>query len=460
MQPEDKHVLRVVIPEPIPSTNKGEAAILEGIRESLNVWGRYELTVYSPSAWIDDDRRNANGNYQVVDGVDLFDLANLFSDHPKPRGRLHFFRTWGLLLLFSLVFRLSKSLARRIFNDPLLKAMGDADVIVAGHDGLFGPDHFYIALASKILKKPLAMFGGGHDLRARERLKVRIYLRFMVNNALICTVRDPWAKSILATNGVPCDKVYVFPDPAVLLRPCDASRVREILARENVPSNGVPLYGLIPVEGGIVSRTSFSGEPDRARKHALRVGLWKEILIHLLETTNAHFIFFPHCIGPVAHNDDRQMNRDVFNAIRRDRHRLSVIDGEYSASELKGIANHCDFVLGERLHGLIGCVSVGTPCIALTTKEDSRMHHMMEGFFGRRAYDLNDPDLSALKSMLLDEWNHRHATSVVMKRKAEELHAAAVEAAELLKQRIVGGIHKNVLRPRQGVYPASTSAKR
>ena len=452
-------MLRVVIPEPIPSTNKGEAAILEGIRESLNLYGKYELTVYSPSAWIDDDRRNSAGNYRVVDGVDFFDFANAFSGSPKPRGKVHFFRTWGRLLAFSLVHRFSKKLARRLFKDPLLEAIGDADLIMAGHNGLFGPRDFYFALVSKILNKPLALFGGGHDLRARERWKIRLYLQLMVKNALICTVRDATAKSILTANGVDSERVHVFPDPAIMLPPGEDSRVREILAEENVPTEGVPLYGLIPVRGGIVSRTSFSGEPDPARKHALRVELWKEILLHLQETTNAHFIFLPHCIGPVARNDDRAMSRDVYDAIPGDKRRLTLIEAEYSAGDLKGVMKHCDFVLGERLHGLIGAVSAATPCMALSTKEDSRMHHMMEDFFDRKVYDLNDPDVCTLKDMLTDEWNRREETSLVMKQKAQELKAAAVQAAELLKERLSHRFGDGILPSSHDVCLASKAGK-
>ena len=45
-------MLKVVIPENIPSLNKGEAAILEGIVTALAPLGNVLLTLFSPSRMI------------------------------------------------------------------------------------------------------------------------------------------------------------------------------------------------------------------------------------------------------------------------------------------------------------------------------------------------------------------------------------------------------------------------
>jgi len=44
---------KVVIPEPIPSLNKGEKAILEGIRVAISVFDDISVSLYSP--WYEDD---------------------------------------------------------------------------------------------------------------------------------------------------------------------------------------------------------------------------------------------------------------------------------------------------------------------------------------------------------------------------------------------------------------------
>lgn len=432
--------MRIVIPEPISSLNKGELAILGGLREALNICGEYELSVYSPPQWYDDDKRNSENKYNVISGVDLFDMGNQFLDRPEPRTRMHFFKTWGKLLAFSISYRFARRLATVLLEDPLLESISNSDLILAGHDGVLGYNHFYLVLAAKIMGKPIALYGGGNDLKGKASYKVQKYFQFAINNSLLCTVRDPGTRNYLVQNGVLPEKVHLFPDPAVLLKPCDDSDVFRILQKEGIPfGNEKPLFGLIPVRGGIVFHKSFTFERDLQKKHGLRIKLWVDILEHLLKNTNAHFVFIPHCIGPVYQNDDRRMSRDIYDAVSN-KDRFTYIENEYNPSELKGILKHCAFVLGERTHALIGSVSVGTPCLALTTEEDLRMHYIMENMFGRKTYDLNNPNTEDVIRLLMSEWNNRPQIAEEMKEKAMQVHNEAYRSACLLKEAIESSI--------------------
>jgi len=436
-------MINVVIPEPIPSLNKGELAILGGIRESLDICGEYSLTVYSPPSWINDDRRSSENKYKVVSGVDLFDLENAFLDNPEPRSRMHFFKTWGKLIFFSILVRMSQKVAIFCTKDPLLKSLAKADLILAGHDGMLSYKHFYLVLAARFMKKSTALFGGSNDLKGRSGWKIRKFFQFAINNSILCTVRDPGIRDYLIANDIIPNKVHLFPDPAVLLKPCDNDTASEILTKEGIPLSGNrPLYGLIPVRGGIVYDKSFSNVKEQNKRHQLRIELWHKIIIHLIETTDAHFVFLPHCIGPVWHNDDRLMCKDIYSAITDGKERITFIEHEYSAGQLKGLMKNFDFVLGERTHGLIGAVSVATPCIALTVEEDLRMHYIMENMFRIKTFNLNDPDISKLKDLLSNEWNNRGKVAAEMKKLATQIHAEAIKAAELLANSIRQHLNK------------------
>ena len=436
-------MLKVVIAEPIPSSNKGEIAILEGIREALSIYGEYNLTVYSPSCWIEDDKKNAEKNYKVADGVDLYDLANAFSDNPAPRGGMYFLKTWGKLYLLSVISRISKKAADFLFKDKFLKAIIGADLILAGHDGMMGAGQFHLVLAGRIMKKSVAFFGGSNDNKGRKNFKVRKYLQYIVNKSILCTVRDPGFRDFLIDNDVSPEKIHLFPDPAVMLKPCDDDRANEIFKTEGIPNpSEKPLYGLIPVRGCIVFDKAFSFEQDLTKKHQLRVKLWVAILKHLLDITDAHFIFIPHCTGPVDFNDDRRMSKDIYSNMPYGKERITFIEHEYSAAELKGIMKNCEYVLGERAHGLIGSVSSATPCLALTVEEDLRMHWLMERMFGRKTFNVNDPDVDELKKLLTDEWRNRKSTASQMRLKAKEIHKEGVKAAELLAEKIKQNITK------------------
>ncbi len=431
-------MLKVTIAEPIPSLNKGEAAILRGIQEALRMCGNVSLTLYSPSAWINNDRKRYGDEINLVDGLDLWDSANGYMENPAPRTDMYFLLNWIKLLLFSLLARTSKKLTRYFIKDKFLLALSDADVILAGHDGMLSSDHFWVVLAARIMGKPIALFGGGNDFEGRiNSVKIRKFLKIAIHNAVLCTVRDENTRNSLIANDVAPDRVRVFPDPAVLLKPCGDERVGEIMRIEDIPNRpGRPLFGLIPVIGGIVYEKSFSYEADPAGRHGLRIKLWVDLILHLLDTTNAHLVLIPHCIGPTAVFDDRRMMNDIFKAIPGDRKRITLMRNEYSEGEFKGLMKRCAFVLGERAHALIGAASVATPCAALTVKEDLRMHNIIGGMFKRKLFNLNNPDMESLKKMLTEEWNNRSATASEMAARAVLIHSEALKSAKLLQERL------------------------
>lgn len=432
--------MKVVIAEPIPSLNKGEAAILRGIHEALRVCGDVNLTLYSPQGWIETDKKRYGDEISIVSGVDLWDEENNFLSNPVPRSRTHFFKTWGKLIAFSLLSRVSKRLANNLIKDNFLASLADSDLIISGHDGTLGHTHFWIVLAAKIMRKPIALYGGGNDFKGRsKKLRVRKFLQFMADNSVLFTVRDTNTRDYLIANDVDPNNVHLFPDPAVLLKPCKEARVDEILKIENIPdSSEKPLFGLIPVRGGIVSDKSFSSEQNPDKKHELRVKLWVDLLSHLLNTTDAHFVFLPHCIGPTFIFDDRRMIKDIYDAMPEGKDRITVINNEYSEGELKGLMKRCEFILGERTHALIGAVSAAAPCMALTVEEDLRMHYIINKMFKRPTFNLNSPDVKELKKLLTSEWDNRKKTAAEMVIEANHIHEEALKAANMLKERING----------------------
>ena len=163
---------------------------------------------------------------------------------------------------------------------------------------------------------------------------------------------------------------------------------------------------------------------------------------YLLENTNAHFVFLPHCIGPTVNNDDRIMNRDIYERLDSGKDRISLIENEYSAGELKGLLKSFEFVLGERTHGLIGSLSVATPCIALTVEEDSRMHNIVNRMFHQTTINLNEPDLDEIKNILLTGWKNRQETAIKMQEFADKAHEDAYKSANLLKDRIQNPLNR------------------
>lgn len=113
---------------------------------------------------------------------------------------------------------------------------------------------------------------------------------------------------------------------------------------------------------------------------------------------------------------------------------MTLVENEYSASDLKGIMGTCELVLGERTHALIGALTMATPCIALTVSQDHRMHNIVEEMFGGTTFDLDAPDEDQLRGIVREEWSSRHAKTSRMKARAQEIEKDARTAAELLRE--------------------------
>ena len=429
-------MVRVVIPEPITSLNKGEKAILEGIRVALSVFSDVSLTLYSP--WYDDDRQRYSKEVDLVKGTDFFNVINMYSDTPRPFCRISYIKRWGRLVAFALAARISKSLASWLFKDDLLTALARADLIMIGHDGMFFCELFWFVLAGNIMSIPVTIYGVGSEDGAGHVCTGwnKKILQYAFNHTILNVIRDCGTRQCLINHGIEESKLELYPDTAILMRPCSDQRVREILQQENVPvDEKIPLFGLIPVRGGIVFEKSFVTVGGPKGKYELRIAFWVELVRHLLDHIDAHFIFLPHCIGPVTHNDDRIISREIADRIDNKKERITFIKAEYGAQELKGIVKWCGFILSERAHALIGAVSTATPCMALSVEEDQRMHNIVHKMFRRPVYNLNNPNIAELKRLIQSEWENRERTKAEMEGIAKQVLDEAWKASQLLKQR-------------------------
>jgi len=325
-----------------------------------------------------------------------------------------------------------------MIKDPLLKEFINADLIIIGHDGCLLVELFWFVLSANILHIPIAIYGVGM-VRSLDRLKSFYYrkmLKYAFSQTIFSSVRSSGAVQYLLSNDISHENFFLFPDPAILMEPAPEYKVNALIAKENIPnSTDIPLFGIIPVKGGVVFQNSFSGEKDKGKKNEKRVDLWAELIIFLMNNTNAHFVFIPHCIGPTPGNDDRQTAGEIADKLSKFKNRVSLVTNEYSAQELKGLMGRCDFVLGERTHALLGSLSLPTPCMALTVKEDGRMHSIVKEMFKRPTYNLNDPDIADLQQIVLGEWNNRAKIKEDMRPIMAEAIAEAEKAGRILKER-------------------------
>ncbi len=428
-------MINVLIPEPITSLNKGETAILRGIQQALKEFAvPVKLSLFSP--WVKDDTARYSPLISIVGGTDFFDVFNKYQSSPIKRRAIHSYTMWATMILYALIARISKKLAYAIIRDDLYNAIARTDFLIIGHNGFLGYELFWFVFMAKILHKPVAIYGAGVDGNKGRisSIKSRTLLQLAIKHASLCIVRDQGSKQFLIDNTIPENKIKLFPDPAVLMPACTKDRAHEILKTENIPLDK-PIIALVPVQGGVVFENTFSelGSFSPEQRHLKRVDLWVDLVSFLCKNIDAHFVFLPHCIGPTSNNDDRITNQAIFNALdTTTKQNFSSITTEYEAEELKGIMSICTFVLGERTHALIGAASAKTPCMALTVRQDGRMHNIIEHNFKCPTYDLNNPDIHNLKVTVLQAIQNRNELSKTLAQTQCNVQASALESARTL----------------------------
>ena len=423
-------MLKVFIPENIPSLNKGEEAILRGIKKSLDPLGNFLLMVFSSHP--DDDKPRFEPDVKVIEGLDFF--SYYFA--PINKGKKQLITNLIRLLGFAFLMRITCGFSIWFFQDPMLRAFGEADLILAGHDGLLGVDHYWLYLASKIMKKPIIFFGSGGSTKEIAKRSRRQRLKNAVEGSLLITVRDQMMKDFLINLGVTPSKINLYPDPAFLLPAANDSRVQEIFNIEKIGVKKTPLICIIAVQGGIVAQNSFVNLKTIHEKRSARIEFWATFINFIIEQTDAEILFLPHCIGPSEDKDDRKITADIIGRLTHSIDRVKLFKYEYNASELKGVIKHSDYIIGERAHAMIGAVSVGTPCLALTVEEDNRINDIIGRLAERPVFHMNNPNIEELKKMFIQEWDNRSKTKEVMKNISDNINRKANEAAELLRDKI------------------------
>ena len=123
--------IKLYIPEYIPSGNKGEEAIVQGIAEGLVQKGKIpKISIFSYDA--DTDQENYGEDFKIVKGITF---------RPEPYGAflprlIEAVGVWIKHVLFFLSFRLLGEKCFWLFRSENWREYLNADIIMVGHDGV------------------------------------------------------------------------------------------------------------------------------------------------------------------------------------------------------------------------------------------------------------------------------------------------------------------------------------
>jgi colanic acid/amylovoran biosynthesis protein len=214
-------------------------------------------------------------------------------------------------------------------------------------------------------------------------------------------------------------------DPAFTLKACSKELLEKILAQEKISLDGRPLIGFS------VSKTVTRwGEGS----HDLFVQAVAGAIDRLAEEYHrCQSIFIPHVTyrnDPA--NDDRVIGREIYQKIVR-KDRATLIEGDYSCEELKGIIGRCDIFVGARTHATIASASQLVPTIALaySTKAFGIMADVLDR--ERCVLDVRELTTERLVSMVNTLLAQKDDAVKQMAERVENIRAKSIKNGELAK---------------------------
>ena len=434
-----RNMVKIFIAENVPSLNKGEMTILEGMLESFKTLGKVEVTMLSDLPQIDELRYGTKVN--IIDAKKTLLLSGKLVGHHQ------LFKMFISLvfmfqhLFFFVLYKISGSRALKLMKSEIWREYVESDVIIIGHNGTFGTGggmlrtpvyfyYFYMPLFAKMLDRPIVLYGGRVPRFRKFRGVFERGAKFALNRINLITLRENVSYKNLREMGVKNDKVFVTPDLAFLLHPVPSERAKEIMVREGIEESYRPLIGMT-----VTRNRTFMAFPDinpekSYIKHNMIIA---QVIDDLIAKFDAFVVFVPHCIGFGDELDDRIVAKDIFQIVKN-KNRVKVITNEYAADELKGLIGQFDLFIGERIHSVVNAMSMCVPSIIIDRFTDERLGIIRMVGQENAIYYVENLNADTLLSKINDTWSKRDKIKKDLRSQIEIIQERAMLNGKLLKE--------------------------
>lgn len=338
-----------------------------------------------------------------------------------------------------------------------LKTYSDSDIIIHIGMDLYSDDfgnrtvieHSKDILTGALLGKPVVMWA--ESLGPFRKSLTKHLVKYTLNHVSLITIREELSRKYLEEIGISHIPVHVTADPAFLLQPCDPVRVNQILQEIDVDPQGKPIIGLS------FSQSYLAGGVKKTRKLKLindlsaflqyvlpekyyfkllsqgrstqeyaktRQNYVKELALvadFLAEQYNAIVLLIPHIIHPIVGEED--FHREIFE-IARNKNKIRILEGNYSASERKGLIGICDLFVGGRMHANIAALSQGVPSIGLAY---SYKFEGIMALLGQEKYVINEIASQKIIEKINDLWDNKDSIRVQINQNIEKVKVLAFQ---------------------------------
>ena len=321
-------------------------------------------------------------------------------------------------LLAAILVKLNKN--RLPSNLPIIRKISDADIIIDLSGDTISSEYGTGSILSigirlisaKFLKKHTVLFcqSIGPFTGFVDRNVAKFFLKF----SDLIIAREYITAKYLKDLGI---KPYVCADPAFLLKPDYTSLVLPLPA--NKPIFGLNLSQYIDV--------LYGGETSD-NKYRL---LMANFIDCLIERYNAHIVIIPEVKKqtPGAY-DDFYVSEKILNLVKN-RQSVTLINGDFSSSQLKAIVSYCDIIVSPRFHLAIFALAQNIPSIAIAyiPKSYGIMEMMNQSQY---VIDYDKLNLDLLMAKVKALWTDRESISACIGKRMDVMRSRVNFAVSLV----------------------------
>jgi len=265
----------------------------------------------------------------------------------------------------------------------------------------------------------------------------------VLNRAHDVLVRDPASREILVQLGVAPAKLTVTADAAFTLLPAPRERIDDIFRTEGVSPSAEPLVAVCPRRWFHYRHRLFPAEyyprPEREVAGTERVtSALVAALDSICERHTVRLLFVPsrksRLPGRDLGQDDDLYSREIVDRMRHG-YRATVLEGDYTPEELKGLLCRVAVVVSIRMHPVIFAASCAVPVVAIPFTRAKG-----EGLFtllGLDSYvDIEELEAERLERLFEATWSSREEIRTRLAERAGEVTFRAKLNVEIVRRHL------------------------
>lgn len=342
-----------------------------------------------------------------------------------------FFIRSFLLVVWNILRYIGIDIKKVLYFDKTLKTYLQSDIVLSANGGdsftdiyssFFGKItglSFYPYITLSLLNRPHIFLP--QTITPFKSQLIKHIAKFILNKSTLIMAREKETAKYLETIGIDEKKIFLVPDMAFVMEPCDLEITTKILWVEGIKENqriiGIALRDII--KDGNLNEATY-------KEYVTVMG---KLIDYLIECFDVAVLLIPH--SGIKYS--KRINKDVLSKIKNKNKIYSLDRREYSTEELKGIIGRCELFIGTYMHSNIASLSMSVPTIGLSYS------HKFKGIFEmleqeKYVCNLKDLTYADLISKVDDAWNKRERIKKELEKRMVEVKKQTLFAGELIKK--------------------------